>query len=135
MYVSGGASNASSSLLVPSGHLDSHPDVTFLENELVKTETFGEWALSNGVDSVDLFWLDMQGSELAALRASPDLVRRAKAIHTEVSIRSTYEGAPLYDELRAWLLDNNFEVAAEAIPPSWDMGNVLFVRRDVLNDA
>lgn len=130
MFVSGGSSDGSSSLLAPADHLETHPDVTFGDPTCVTTTTFGDWAACAGVDRVDLFWLDMQGAELLAMRASAELIRSARAVHTEVSTRNTYDGVPLYSEVKEWMESQGFVVAAEAIPPRWDMGNVLFVRFD-----
>lgn len=132
MFVSSGGSSASSSLLEPEDHLISHPDVSFSEREVVEVTTFAAWARAEAVTRVDLFWLDMQGGELPALKASEDLVRSATVIHTEVSMRQTYRGAALYPEVRAWLVERGFVVVREAVPAGWDMGNVLFCRRDSL---
>jgi FkbM family methyltransferase len=128
MFISGGSSDASSSLLVPADHLESHPDLTFNHDINVSTTTFGEWARQAAVSVVDLFWLDMQGAEFPSMLASPDLICGARAIHTEVSMRETYKGVAQYAEVKAWMESRGFRVAAEAIPTGWDMGNVLFVR-------
>lgn len=132
MFVSGGTSDGSSSLLRPAEHLRDHPTVRFDEKVMVPTATFAEWAAREGVARVDFFWLDMQGFELQAMAASRDLLRSASAIHTEVSTRYTYDGVALYPELRSWLDGEGFVVAVQAIPDGWDMGNVLFVRRELL---
>jgi hypothetical protein len=132
MYVSGGSSDGSSSLLAPAEHLQDHPTVKFDEMISVPTTTFARWAEDQRVAQVDLFWLDMQGYELPAMEASRDLLRRASAVHTEVSTRSTYVGVRLYPEVRNWMEGEGFDVAVEAIPSGWDMGNVLFVRRELL---
>jgi FkbM family methyltransferase len=44
-YVSGGASDASSSLLRPSGHLDEHPDVSFDRTLHVTVRSIDSWLL------------------------------------------------------------------------------------------
>lgn len=132
MFISGGTSDASSSLLRPADHLVDHPQVTFDEVRDVATTTFQEWADSAGVDRVDLFWLDMQGAEFPSMVASGDLIRGARAVHTEVSTRTTYDGVALYPEVKHWMESQGFMVAAEAVPEEWDMGNVLFVRKDLV---
>lgn len=131
MYVSGGSSDGSSSLLAPELHLQDHPTVTFDQTVTVSTVTFAEWSREHQITQVDLFWLDMQGYEYQAMMASLELVRRARAIHVEVSMRSTYRDVVLYPELRKWLEGEGFKVAIEAIPAGWDMGNVLFIRREL----
>ena len=127
MFVSSGASDGSSSLLTPKEHLDEHPDVRFDQAIEVRTITLDDWARQQGINHVDLLWLDMQGAELAAMMAAPHVLRTVKAIHLEVSLKEVYEGGPLYPEVRRWLEAQGFRVEREALP--WpDMGNVLFTR-------
>lgn len=128
MFVSSGASNGSSSLLSPTGHLIDHPDTFFNKTIAVQAMTIDDWAREREVSAIDLLWLDMQGAELAALKAAPRILKTVKAIHAEVSVREQYAGAPLYAEVRQWLAGQGFRVEAEALPPHWDGGNVLFVR-------
>ena len=128
MYVSSGDSDGSSSLLMPKEHIYEHPNVRFSEKIQVETITLDEWADKQGIDHVDFLWLDMQGHELAVLKASPRMLGSARAIHTEVSLKETYKGVPLYPEFRHWMENKGFKVIREALP--WpDMGNVLFVNR------
>jgi FkbM family methyltransferase len=128
MYISSGASNASSSLLEPDEHVIAHPLITFNKLESVQITTFADWARSAGLSRVDFLWLDMQGAELMALKASEDLLRTVTMIHAEVSLTNTYHGTSLYPELRRWLEGKGFSVLREAIPRGWNMGNVLFLR-------
>lgn len=128
LYVSGGVSDGSSSLLPPKDHLKDHPDVVFDETIHVSCTTLDDWAQTNNVEKVDLLWLDMQGHELNALKASLAVLEKVQAIYTEVNLKEVYERAPLYGELREWLEARNFKVEVEEIP--WeDGGNVLFVRK------
>lgn len=129
IHVSSGASDGSSSFLQPKEHLTDHPDVFFNKDITVKTQTLDAWAAQQQLDHIDLLWLDMQGFELEVLKASSVILPTVKAIHMEVSTRATYEGVPLYHELRSWMEERDFHVEVEAIPQGWDMGNVLFVRR------
>ena len=129
MHVSSGASDGSSSFLQPKEHLTDHPDVFFNKDITVQTLTLDTWAAQQQLDHIDLLWLDMQGFELQVLKASSVILPTVKAIHMEVSTRATYEGVPLYSELRTWMESKGFTVEVEAIPQGWDMGNVLFVRK------
>lgn len=129
MHVSSGASDGSSSFLQPKEHLKDHPDVFFNQDITVKTMTLDDWAASNSIEEVHLLWLDMQGFELEVLKASSVILPKVRAIHMEVSTRPTYEGVPLYGEVRSWMEAKGFHVEVEAIPHGWDMGNVLFVRK------
>jgi len=127
MYVSGGVSDGSSSLLPPKDHLIDHPDTTFDESINVTCITLDKWAQTNNVEKVDLLWLDLQGYELDVLKAGLAVLENVQAIYTEVNLKELYVGAPLYGELREWLEVRDFKVEVEDIP--WeDGGNVLFVR-------
>jgi len=127
MFVSGGRSDSSSSLLKPKEHLSEHPDVDFNTQIEVPVTTLDDWAEKNGVRCADLLWLDMQGFELAAMKAGEKLLSTVSVIHLEVSLKEVYSGVPLYPEVRRWLEERGFRAVREELP--WpDMGNVLFVR-------
>ena len=120
--------SASSSLLEPKEHLKFHQNITFPKSIEVKVTTIDEWALHNNIDHIDFMWLDMQGAEYLALKASPRILSTVNVLYTEVSLKQMYEGAPLYKEYKSWLNSIGFEVVKESLP--WkDMGNVLFVRK------
>lgn len=95
---------------------------------MVQTTTFDRWASAEGIERVDMLWLDMQGYELDALKASPRLLATVRVIHTEVCTKELYRGVALYPALRGWIESQGFRLVVEAIPPGWDAGNVLFVR-------
>jgi FkbM family methyltransferase len=131
IYISSGTSDGSSSLLQPKDHLIDHPDVIFDKTETIQCLTLDTWARENNVDKIDLLWLDMQGMELKMLKASEFIIEKVTAIHTEVSIRDTYEGVEKYEEVKKYLHEKGFIVKIEAIPNGWDMGNVLFVKKNL----
>ena len=115
-YVGEGSSDASSSLLAPKEHLVDHPDINFDRTITVETNTLDDWAAKQGITSIDFLWLDMQGAELMMLQHSPKILATVKMIHTEVSVRETYEGVTLYKDYKNWLTANGFKLIAEAIP-------------------
>lgn len=127
IHISGGASDASSSLLKPTGHLVDHPQITFQRDLTITTTTLDHWAEQQKVERVDFLWLDMQGHEFAAIQGAERLLGNVRAIHSEVSLKQVYEGGLLYPELRAELEKRGFRVAEESLPYP-DMGDVLFVR-------
>jgi FkbM family methyltransferase len=129
LNISSGSSDGSSSFLRPKGHLKDHPDVFFTREIKVKTLTLDDWAEINCIKKIDFLWLDMQGFELEVMKASPLILSTVQVIHLEVSTRETYESVPLYNEVKDWLISQDFRVEIEAIPLGWDMGNVLFVRK------
>lgn len=127
MFVSTGASDASSSLLSPKDHLTYIPSVTFEQSICVETITLDAWAKESGVREAHLLWLDMQGHELAALKAGAEILRSALVVHMEVSLVEMYEGTPLYPEVRAWMDSQGFHVACEDLLSN-SGGDVVFVR-------
>ena len=129
MNVSGGESDASSSLLIPTGHIIDHPLVHFNKAIEVTTLTLDSWAKDNNIAIVDFLWLDMQGFEYLFLEQSSVMLNTVKVIHTEVNIRESYKGTLVYAKFKIWLESLGFDVVSEAIPQDSDMGNALFVRR------
>lgn len=127
MNLSGGSSDASSSLLVPKEHLEVHPSVTFQTAVEVPTIGLDVWSERYAVRRVDLLWLDLQGAELEVLASAPRLLGTVRAIYSEVNFQELYQGAGLYPQLRAVLAAHGFRVSAEDL--RWkDAGNALFVR-------
>ncbi len=129
LYVSSGGSDASSSLLPPKEHLITNPHVKFEEEIIVQTITLDDWKRRDGIKKIDFLWLDMQGYELAALKAGLSVLEDVQAIYMEVNTLETYAGAPLLPEAEAWLKGRGFRMAAVKIPYS-DGGNALFIRED-----
>ncbi len=129
MYISSGDSDGSSSLLKPKEHINDHPTVLFKQTEKVKCLTLDTWAKINNISNIDLLWLDMQGAEQKMLSASLEIFNTVKVIHSEVSLRETYEGVETYNKYKKFLDKKGFSVAIEAIPNGYDMGNVLFIKK------
>lgn len=127
IYVSEGAQNASSSLLPPQNHLDIYPDITFEKKIEIQTVNLDAWAKQQGVTKVDFMWLDLQGFELQVLSAAPEILKTVTAIFTEVHTQETYKGVPQYNEIKAFLEKQGFEVKHEDLSYK-EGGNVLFVK-------
>ena len=129
MYVSSGDSDGSSSLLKPKEHIKDHPEVFFNKMQKVNCQKLDTWAQENNVNKVDMLWLDMQGAEQKMLSVSDTILNTVKIIHSEVSLKETYENVENYESFKKLLLQKGFEVLIEAIPEGYDMGNVLFIRK------
>ena len=127
MFISGGISDGSSSLLHPHEHIKIFPDVTFDDFVEVETITLDAWAQKHSIQKIDLLWLDLQGMELNVLKSGTNLLKNVRVLCTEVSLVETYKNASLYPELRQWLENNGLEVQREEITGL--MGNVLFVKK------
>jgi 2-O-methyltransferase len=129
IHVSGGASDGSSSMREPTIHLAEHPGVTFERDVEIQVQTLDEWAAEHKVERVDCMWLDMQGSELDALRAGVAVLQTVRVIVTEAFTQELYQGAPLWPEVRAFLESHGFAVIREEFPWSDGVGNVIVARR------
>jgi len=83
----------------------------YVQNELevpcIRLDTFCE---ENGIDRVDLMWMDLQGAELIALKSMGSLLSSVKVIHTELEMNPIYEGQCLFDNVNSFLEENNFEL-------------------------
>jgi FkbM family methyltransferase len=127
MWVSGGASDASSSVLTPRHHLKAMPEVTFERRIEAPAITLDAFAEREVLDRIDFLWLDMQGYELAALESGERVLPAVRAIVCEVANVPYYEGMPLWPELRTWLERRGFVVAQ--LNMAWkEAGDAFFVR-------
>lgn len=117
-----GSNRGTSSLLTLPGAL---PDEVTREVE-VQAVTIADWAEAHRVDRIDFMWLDMEGMELAALKAAGPMLDTVKAVCMEVSRDRHYVGAPLYEEIITWMRDQGFRVAIDRVT-LW-FGNILFIR-------
>lgn len=108
--VNNGNIGASSLLLPNVDHPEGRGYSTTLTN--VHTKTAKRFMGENGIDRVDLIWMDVQGAEFPVLQGFQEHLLRVKAIHTEVGVQQVYEGAITEDQLTVWMDANDFEVAA-----------------------
>ena len=116
----GPGGNRGTSSLLP------HPSPRAWQTE-VQAATIEEWAAAEGVDRIDLMWLDMEGVELDALNAAGPVLGTVTAVCMEVSREPYRPGTPLYGEIIAWMAEHGFRVAIDRVT-LW-FGNILFVRR------
>lgn len=126
-YVSSGSGDSSSSILEPKEHLIYHPTVLFKEVIEVDTMTLDEWTKENNVNHIDFMWLDMQGHELAMLKACPEIFKTVSVVYTEISYVEVYSGCALFSEMRQWFEQQGFTLIYED-KEAVDYGNALFIR-------
>ncbi len=118
----------SSSILKPKDHLTFHKEITFNSELEVKTVNLDDWCQDNGIDKVDLMWLDLQGMEPLVIKSSPKIISNTTYIYSEVSLTETYENVIIYDKFKEYMLDIGFDIVFEDLP--WqDSGNVLFQKK------
>lgn len=115
----------SSSLLAPSRHQVVFPHIEFVGKQSVEIRTLDSLCEEHEIQPRFL-WLDVQGSELTVLGASPKARTGCRTIFMEVSRVQLYEGAPTYRyvvrQMQAW----GFEVVVNQVGAV--AGNILFAR-------
>lgn len=127
LFLSGGTSDGSSSLLPPKDHLAIHPTVVFEKSVRVQTVTLDTWAEVNAIPRIDFMWLDMQGMEYRVLKQSRAIFPTVQLLYTEIHLKENYQGTRLYPEYRKWLIESGMTPIVENA--YWnDYGNSLFVR-------
>ena len=79
-------------------------------NEIIVEATrLDTWLEQNGIDQVDVVWMDAQGSELLCLQGMGSYLDKVKMLQTEVGVQAYYEGHTLYPEVNAHLIQCGFE--------------------------
>jgi len=119
----GPSGNRGTSSLLMAAPLPGRPSARDVE---VRAVTIAGWAQEQGVSRIDFMWLDMEGMELAALKAAGPVLATVKVVCMEVSREERHAGAPLYGEVTAWMRHRGFRVAIDRVT-LW-FGNMLFVR-------
>jgi FkbM family methyltransferase len=95
-----------SSLYKASG---KYPIENYVQNEIVVQSTRLETFMAeNGIDAIDIIWMDIQGAELQALKSLGHYVKGVKLFHLEVEFFEIYEGQPLFAEVASFLISKGF---------------------------
>lgn len=118
-----------SSLLSLNHDKGFYNDIHIVEKHKCRTEKLSTFIKRIGIDSKEYnFWnLDIQGSELAVLRGSQELLKYCDAIYTEVNRDSVYKDCGLVDELDLLLLKYGFE-RVNTIWSDMQWGDALYLK-------
>lgn len=85
--------------------------VGMIQTEIkIQTDTAKNFLETNSIDSVDIVWADVQGSELSCFEGFGDHLLNVKAIHTEVAHTSYYDGGTNFEILDAFMKNKDFEL-------------------------
>ena len=96
-----------SSLFKASGN---YPIEKYVQHEIiVDSIRLDSIFVSEAINEVDLLWMDIQGAELMALKSIGQYLKDVKTIHTEVEFMEIYSNQPLFEEIKEFLLTNNFQ--------------------------
>ena len=107
-------------------------DTAIIGSEEVDVITLDGWCADNGIDTtrIDVLKIDIQGSELAALKGATRILETVPAVFIEVCYVPLYKGMPLYEEIDVWLFDVGYrlhDIYKTPKPDAW--GDALYVRR------
>jgi 2-O-methyltransferase len=86
--------DASGSLMAPKNHLTEYPWVTFDSSVTVDVETLDAFCEKNGIQEVDLIWMDVQGAELKVIAGGAKTFMNTRFIVTEYNNKELYSGQP-----------------------------------------
>jgi len=111
-----------------------HPSITVVGTQTVNTTTVDTMLKKYGKnpDDYNFLNLDIQGTELFALKGSTNYLKSVNYIYTEVNTKHIYKDCPLINDINKFLFDNGFELIKYAFTDhGW--GDAFYIRRQVYN--
>jgi FkbM family methyltransferase len=115
--VDGGNRGQSSSVLALGTHARVHPDVRFVAELPVVTQTLAtllaqNWPWTEGPNFLNL---DLQGYELECLKGAEPVLENFNWIYTEINEDPLYEGCAQLPQFSGWLADRGFRLAEKRL--------------------
>jgi len=95
----------------------------------VAVTTLDAYAASNGLESIYLLKIDVQGYEMHVLRGAANMLSRVDYVFIESGIRPLYEDAPRFSEVFEHLIARGFHLMAMQ---AWHRGNHTLIESDML---
>jgi FkbM family methyltransferase len=71
------------------------------------------------IPTVDIIWMDVQGSELLVLKGLGDYINGVRYIYTEVTHKEMYSGQVMFKELNDFIISNDFEILNNLTLQGW----------------
>jgi FkbM family methyltransferase len=71
------------------------------------------------IPKIDIIWMDLQGAELLALKSLGDYLKGVQLIQTKVSHKEIYSGQVMFNELHAFIMNNQFILKSELSLEGW----------------
>jgi FkbM family methyltransferase len=123
--------DGASSIFRASGEFDEVEKLpqTKITVEATRIDT---WAKQNGIEKIDLCWMDLQGAEYEALIGMGDMLENVQAIYAEVEFQEIYTGQKLFSELKKFLEENGFKLLDLYIAEENWWGNAIFINNKIL---
>ena len=112
-----------------------HPDIVVTETRYIDTMTLEVFYNKHNLDETkyNFMNLDIQGTELSALKSAGDILTNIDAIYTEVNIEHIYENCALMDEIDEYLAKFNFK-RVKTHMTDWKWGDALYVKINTLSN-
>lgn len=125
------ASNSFSSSILDFGeHKTIYPSIVTTETLNVSTVTLNS-IFSRG-ENPDFLNLDIQGTELKALKGASQIIKKVRWIYSEVSIRDLYIGGTHISELENYLKQYSFKRIALRINRCEGWGDALYINTNFI---
>jgi FkbM family methyltransferase len=137
--IDGGNHGQSSSVLPLGTHTQIHPDIRYVSEQRMRTQTLATLLRANWPwpGSPNFLNLDLQGYELESLKGAAPVLDGFRWIYTEINEDPLYEGCALLPELASWLAERGFYMAEKALCGAqtrshgadwYGWGEALFIR-------
>ena len=127
------SNSQSSSILDLKTHKQLYPSIRVKEKNKVKTKTI-DWLFTNKyqIENYNFINMDIQGSELEALKGSRKILDNIDAIYTEINFDELYKNCALADEIDDFLLEFNFKRVLTKTPEHHTWGDALYLKKNKL---
>jgi FkbM family methyltransferase len=124
----------SSSLMTPTEHLQSHPDVTFIKEDTEITTTRLDTLLPASA-RFDFINFDIQGAELRALRGLGQRLADVKWAYLEINTKRLYDDCPLVTEIDTFMAPEGFQRVVTRMWSNSGWGDALYVNTRQMTSA
>lgn len=121
--------NEDTNSLLPSDVIGANSDrqVKNISSLYVDTVTLDAFCQNHHVSQIDILKMDIQGSELSALKGAQSLLinKKIKLIYTEAYFRKQYVGQPLFHDISTFLEPYGYYIQ-DIYNPIYGKGNLLW---------
>jgi FkbM family methyltransferase len=120
-----------SSLFVANGE---YPVETYVQKKVeVECIRLDDLCTQQGIDAIDLIWMDLQGAELLALESAGTFLDRVRYIYTEVSHRPIYNGQCMFEDVEAFLTARGFRRCTAIDRSRWQQDAIYENTRELID--
>lgn len=125
----------SSSLLDFGSHLNHHRGIVMVEKRKRKTTRLDTFIEENliPINKLNFLNIDIQGTELRAIRSLGKYINNIDFIMTEVNIEYVYKGCTLLKDLDEFLHNNGFSRVEIKIYGNCGWGDAFYIKNKIYN--